>query len=174
MKNFQTPVKYGFFTGLILIFYAIILYLTNANLFSPLVSLFSMLINFVLLVVMAVLAVRTTRDKVFEGKITYASAFFAGFLVMLISGYLGALYNYTFATTIDPGYFETQLSNFIENMEGRLPEEALDKMIESVEENMNPSRTLMRSAWTTPVFAVVVSAIIAAVIKKDKTKDITA
>jgi len=174
MNNFQISVKFGLITGIVLILYAVILYLTNANIFSPMVSITSMLVNFVFLIVMAVIAMNKTRDEVFGGKITFANALLAGFVLMIVSGYLGALYNYVFATAIDPNYLPGQLSNFVDSMEGKLPEEALEKMIESMEENTDPSRTLIRSAWITPVFALVVSAIAAAFIKKDKTGEFPA
>ncbi|MBK9290744.1 MAG: DUF4199 domain-containing protein [Bacteroidetes bacterium] len=174
MKNFQISVKFGLITGVVLILYSAVLYLTNANIFSPMVSITSMLVNFVFLIVMAVLAMNKTRDEVFGGKITYANALIAGFLLMIVSGYLGALYNYIFSTVIDPSYLQTQLSNFVDTMEGKIPEETLEKMIDSMEENTDPSRTLKRSVWMTPVFALVVSAIAAAFIKKDKTNDFPA
>lgn len=174
MKNFQISVKFGLITGIVLILYSVILYLTNANIFSPMVSITSMLVNFVFLIVMAVIAMNKTRDEVFGGKITFANALLAGFVLMIVSGYLGALYNYLFATAIDPGYISGQLSNFVDSMDGKIPEEALEKMIESMEENTDPSRTLIRSAWITPVFALVVSAIAAAFIKKDKTGEFPA
>ncbi|HMM10943.1 MAG TPA: DUF4199 domain-containing protein [Bacteroidales bacterium] len=174
MKNFQISVKFGLITGLVLILYSVIIYLTNVNIFSPMVSITNMLVNFVFLIVMAVLAIRKTRDEAFGGKISYSNALIAGFLLMLVSGYLGALYNYVFATAIDPGYISAQMSNFIDSMEGKLPEDALDKMIDSIEENINPSRQLMRSAWITPIFALVVSAIAAAAIKKDTTNEFPA
>jgi hypothetical protein len=133
-----------------------------------------MLINFGFLIVMAVIAMNKTRDEVFDGKITYGNALLAGFILMIVSGYMGAIYNYVFATVIDPAYLQSQVSNFIDSMEGKLPEDALERMIEKMEENLNPGRSLMRSAWMTPVFALVVSAIAAAFIKKDKTNNIQA
>lgn len=171
MNNFNVSVKLGFITGIALILYSVIIYLTGANIFSPMISILSMLVNFVFLIVMAVIAMNKTRDEVFGGKISYLNALLAGFILMIISGYLGALYNYVFSTAIDPGYIQGQFSNFIDSMEGKIPEDALDNMIESMEENTNPSTVLLRSAWVTPLFALAVSAIAAAFINKDKTNE---
>ena len=88
MKNFQISVKFGLITGIVLILYSVILYLTNANIFSPMVSITSMLVNFVFLIVMAVIAMNKTRDEVFGGKISYLNALLAGFILMIVSAIL--------------------------------------------------------------------------------------
>lgn len=61
------------------------------------------------------------------------------------------------------------MDNFINNLEGKVPENMMDGIIEKMEENSDAMKNLIKGLWMSPIFAIVVSAIISLFIKKDAT-----
>lgn len=169
MKNFSIAIKFGLFTGLILIAYSIIIYVADVSMANTGIAILSSLITFGILIAMAVIGINKTRDGLLMGKITFVQAFLAGVVIIVIANYLSAAYSAFFNTVIDPEYMVRQMDDVIANLEGKLPEDTLDTMIERLEKNMDPNKIFIRSLWMSPIVASVISAIIALVVKKDKT-----
>lgn len=61
-----------------------------------------------------------------------------------------------------------QLDNFIYSMEGKVPEESLDTMIDTMKESMDPMKAFIKSLWMMPLISIVLGAILALFVKKDK------
>lgn len=169
MVPFNQAVKFGLITGMALIAYVVVLYVTNMDLFSPVFSILNGLITFGIMIFMAVFTINKTRDLHLEGKITFLQAWLAGAVMLVITMILQNLFNYLLNAVIDPSYMAAQLDGMIANMEGKVPEETLEGIIESVEENLDPLKNLVKSTWLSPLVALVLSAIISIFIKKDTT-----
>ncbi len=169
MLPLNQALKYGLITGLVLIAYSVVLYALDVNIFGLTFSILNGLITFGFMIVLTVFAINKTRDESLGEKITYIQALIVGFVVLLVSGYLNNIFSYILNTIVDPGYMARQVDNMIAAWEGKIPEESLDLMIEKIEENMEPTKTLLKGLWITPLIGLVVSAIISIFIKKDKT-----
>ncbi len=169
MVPFNQAVKFGVITGAALIAYSVVLYVTDVNLFDTVFSIINGLINFGLLIFMAVFAINKTRDLQLEGKITYLQAFLVGVVTLLVASYINSLFGFVLHQYIDPEYLTRQMDNFINNLEGKVPENMMDGIIEKMEENSDAMKNLIKGLWMTPIFAIVVSAIISLFIKKDAT-----
>jgi len=169
MKNFSIAFRYGLIAGVILVAYSIITYIANISMANTGIAILSSLITFGVLIAMAVIGVNKTRDILFNGKFSFLQAFLAGAVIIIIANYISASYSLLFNTMVDPDYMARQMDDVIVNLEGKLPEDAMDKMIESLEKNLDPMKIFIRSLWMSPIIATVISAIIALVVKKDKT-----
>ncbi len=169
MVPFNQAVKFGVITGAALIAYSVVLYVTDVNLFDTVFSIINGLINFGLLIFMAVFAINKTRDLQLEGKITFLQAFLVGGVTLLIASYINSLFGFVLNQYIDPEYLTRQMDNFINNLEGKVPENMMDGIIEKMEENSDAMKNLIKGLWMSPIFAIVVSAIISLFIKKDAT-----
>ncbi|PKP53245.1 MAG: hypothetical protein CVT92_05010 [Bacteroidetes bacterium HGW-Bacteroidetes-1] len=169
MAPFNQALKFGLITGLILIAYNVVLYAFDVSIFSPVFSILNGLISFGLMIALTVIAINKTRDLDLSGRISYLQALQVGFVVLLVSGYLGNLFSFVLNEYVDPEYMRRHVDNLIYSLEGKVPEETLDTMIEKFEENLVPLKTLIKGFWLTPLIGLVLSAIISIFIKKDKT-----
>lgn len=169
MVPFNQAVKFGVITGAALIAYSVVLYVTDVNLFDTVFSIINGLINFGLLIFMAVFAINKTRDLQLEGKITFLQAFLVGGVTLLIASYINSLFGFVLNQYIDPEYLTRQMDNLISNLEGKVPEDMMDGIIEKMEENSDAMKNFIKGLWMTPIFAIVISAIISLFIKKDAT-----
>lgn len=169
MVPFNQAVKFGVITGAALIAYSVVLYVTDVNLFDTVFSIINGLINFGLLIFMAVFAINKTRDLQLDGKITFLQAFLVGGVTLLIASYINSLFGFVLNQYIDPEYLTRQMDNLISNLEGKVPEDMMDGIIEKMEENSDAMKNFIKGLWMTPIFAIVISAIISLFIKKDAT-----
>ncbi|MDD4374869.1 MAG: DUF4199 domain-containing protein [Bacteroidales bacterium] len=169
MIPFEKPVKFGLLTGLILVVVSVLVYVADLSAFNPAVGLGISVISFGLPVVMTVFAINKMRDEDLGRKVNYLQALIAGFVVILIALYLNAIYAYLQNGVIDPEYMPRKVDDFLLSMEGKVPEEAMESLIENFEDSMNPVKALVANLWTSPIIALVLSAIVSIFIKKDKT-----
>ena len=93
MVPFNQAVKFGLITGMALIAYVVVLYVTNMDLFSPVFSILNGLITFGIMIFMAVFTINKTRDLHLEGKIAFLQAWLAGAVMLVITMILQNLFN---------------------------------------------------------------------------------
>lgn len=165
--SFEKSLKFGVVSGVILIVISVLLYALRIDSTNVGTSAVVTLINLAIIIVFAVVAAIRTRED-FGGHITYGSAFLTSFIVILIAYYLNALYSFVFNAYIDPEYSRIVMENAIEKYIDMIPEESIDLMIENMEKSLNPTKNLITQLWSSPIFSVVLSAIIALFIKKEK------
>ena len=102
MVPLNQSVKFGVITGMALIAYTVVLYVTDTNLFNPVFSILNGIINFGLMIFMAVFAINKTRDLQLEGKISWLQAFIAGSVMLLITMYINSTFSFLLNEYIDP------------------------------------------------------------------------
>lgn len=171
MPPLNQALKFGLISGLILIAYSVILYVADINIFAIAFSIVNGLIMFGVMIFFTIMAINKTRDLQLEGKITFLQSLIAGFVVLLVSGYISNIFSYLLNAVIDPEYMTRQIDNFIYAWEGKMPEDALDQTIQKIEEGIDPVKAFLKNLYITPISALIVSAIISIFIKKDKTSD---
>jgi len=171
MIPFEKPVKFGLISGLILIVYSVLIYVADLSAFNPLIVFLTGIVTFGLLIVAAVLAINKMRDQDLGKKITYVQALIAGAVVIVVGMYLSAIWAYVFNGFIDPEYMARKVDEFLLSMEGNIPEEAFESMLENFETALDAGKSFVQQLWVSPIIAIVLSAIISIFIKKDKTQD---
>ena len=171
MIPFEKPVKFGLISGLILIVYSVIIYVADLSAFNPLIAFLTGIVTFGLLIVAAVMAINKMRDQDLGKKITYVQALAAGAIVIVVGLYVSAIWAYVFNGFIDPEYMARKVDEFLLTMEGNIPEEAFESMLENFETALDAGKSFVQQLWVSPIIAIVLSAIISIFIKKDKTQD---
>ncbi|MCC7317408.1 MAG: DUF4199 domain-containing protein [Bacteroidales bacterium] len=168
MAPLHVALKHGLITGLALIAYTVVMYVLDMNLFSPVYAILNGLITFGLMIFMAVWAINKTRDTMLLGKINFLQAWLVGAVALVVAFFINSIFSVILNEYIDPSYMTKQLDNFIYSMEGKVPEETLETMIDSMEENMDPMKAFIKGLWMTPLISIVLGAILALFVKKDK------
>lgn len=166
MITFDKPVKFGLIGGLAIVTFYVLLYAMEISLFNPLFAVVNILITFGVSIFLAVLAINKMREADFGGKITYFQALIAGFVAMLIAFYMGNIFNYVLTAFIDPEYMPRMVDEFLLTMEGKVPEETLEELMNTLSENLDPMKSLVKALWVNPIVAIGISAIVSIFVKK--------
>ncbi len=174
MKTFQFPFKAGLVAGLILIVYSAILYAFDVNIFHWAFSIVNGLITFAIMIIAAVIGTNKMRDIEMGKKISYLPAWLGCIIALLAAMWLNAVFNYVLNTWVDPDYMPRMIDKMIYSLEGMgLGDADIDKILDRIEGQINPTKSLISSLWISPLVSIVLGAIIAAFIKKDKTNQAT-
>jgi hypothetical protein len=173
MIPFQKPVKFGLISAFVMIILTVIMYVLGINMFSIAFSLISLVLFFGLMITITVIGVNKLRDEDLQKKITYLQALLGGTIILLISMYLSGIFNYLLNGIIDPQYMSNMVDDAIIKYEDmNLPEEQLNDIKIKFEEAKDATAAFKKSIWMSPLMSIVIAAIIALFIKKDKTGEI--
>lgn len=172
MITFDKPVKFGLIGGLALITFSVLLYAMDVSIFNPVFAIVNILVNFGVIIFLAVLAINKMRDADFGGKISYIQALIAGFITLLIASYILTFFTYILNGVIDPEYMPRIVDDFLLNMEGKVPEETFEELMNTMNESIDPMKNLLKSLWITPITAIVISAIVSIFVTKNTTDQI--
>ncbi len=119
------------------------------------------------------------KQRAANGNIlSFGDGFKTAFLGMIIAGVISSAFMYIYANFLDPSYVDLTVDRALtmgmKFMEGNMPE---DQMIERMEEIENETRAgftlpgLAKSLFSYSIFYVIVSLIIAAVMKRSAPKE---
>jgi hypothetical protein len=172
MITFDKPVKFGLIGGLALITFSVLMYAMDVSIFNPVFAIVNILVNFGVIIFLAVLAINKMRDADFGGKISYIQALIAGFITLLIASYILTFFTYILNGVIDPEYMPRIVDDFLLNMEGKVPEETFEELMNTMNESIDPMKSLLKSLWITPITAIVISAIVSIFVTKNTTDQI--
>ncbi len=173
MIPFQKPVKFGLISAFVMIIFTVIMYVLGINMFSIAFSLISAVLIFGFMITITVIGVNRLRDEDLEKKITYLQALLGGAVILLISMYISGIFSYLLNGIIDPDYIPNMADDAIIKYEDmNLPEEQLNDIKLKFDEAKDATAAFIKSIWMSPLMAIVIAAIIALFIKKDKTGEI--
>ena len=165
-----TITRYGLIGGMILIVYSL---LGNTIGFSrPSAGFTSLiitgLISIAVYVVLIVMAVRQYRDRENGGAITFGKAFLIGLGVAVIIAALSGIFSFLYISIIEPDFLETTMGD-MEELYGSLgmSEEQIEQAMEQVRNSLTPGRMILQSLISGLGFGSVISAIIAAIMKRN-------
>ncbi|MBN2175856.1 MAG: DUF4199 domain-containing protein [Bacteroidales bacterium] len=163
-------VKIGALFGLLGIAISLIIYLLNINMLSIGFGIVFIIINIGLSIVIFAYGMRYIRDKYFNGTISYLNKSIIGLIIGLVSGWLAGLFGILLFTYYDPGFMEGQIDRFIIMLEEMgLDEAGVMKQEQRIRESFTLTGQLKAMFIRTPIFAFILSLIIAAFVKKQKT-----
>jgi len=151
----------GIFLGLVLVLYSLLLYFTDQTFNKTLGS-----VVYLIYIAGSVLAVRSFRDKVRGGYISYGQVVGAGAVVGLYAGIVAGVFTYILYTMIDPGLLDKLLEFTKQTM--------LDKGLtdEQVEMSLKASSFMMKpwimaiSSVINSVFMITIISLIAGIFLK--------
>ncbi|WP_375580289.1 DUF4199 domain-containing protein [Marivirga tractuosa] len=167
----QHSIKWGVILGLISIIITLVIYLIDITLLAKSgVGLISLVISIAILIY----AGRDYRSKL-GGYMSFKEAFLHAFVVLIISGFLGVLFNILLYNVIDPGIVpilvEAQMTNTMKAMEtfGGGSSEMMDGMAEQFEESFTVIGQAKAFLWLLILYAI--GALIIGAINKKKNKE---
>jgi hypothetical protein len=173
MIPYQIPVKFGLISAFVMIIFTVIMYVLGINMFSIAFSLISAVVIFGLLITITVIGVNKLRDEDLGKRITYLQALLGGAIILSISMYISSIFSYLLNGIIDPEYLSNMAEDAIIKYEDmNLPEEQLNDIKLKFKEATDATAAIIKSIWMSPLVAIIISAIIALFIKKDKTGEI--
>ena len=161
----RVALKWGLITGIMLVVYSIILYTFNLTTNKAL-----SLIIYGILIGGLILGMREYRANN-GGYMTYGEGMGLGALLSAIAGLLSSAFTVFYTQIIDPGFQERMIGQVRDQMEGQgqLSDEQIDKAIELMQKFQSPGLQFLFGLLGTILIGVVLSLIIAAFIRRNKT-----
>jgi hypothetical protein len=117
---------------------------------------------------------KSYRDKMLDGNISYGQAFLVGLLIVLFSSILTGIYTLIFNTIIDPDYMNRVMEatkNWTYDMMNNMGtpdaniEDAMDR-IDKQQANATPVKQFFQGILMSTIFGTIISLIVAAFTKK--------
>ncbi len=165
---FQTALRMGLYGGFGAIIYGLIANISGLSIPTSIMkSLLGMIAAILIYSLIGIFAIKTHRNEDLGGYITFGRAFFVSVIAMIIAGVLGALFNVLYVTVIDPGFIDA----VIEGMEEMFNNLGMDSdiaelQIAEVRDRFSPATQLTTGILWGSLAGVVLSLIIAAIMKK--------
>ena len=157
-----TALKYGIIGGFVLIVLSLIAYLLDMSESSII-----RVLQFAILVVIVVVAIKAHRDNDLNGTMSYGRGLGVGTLTALFASLVVAVYMFIFLNFIDTGFIDEQIENSRREMIER------DMSDEEIEQAMNMTKMFLSPVWLTVItvitntfFGFITALIASAFIKK--------
>lgn len=119
VSPWPTGSRYGLLAGLVLVVVSLALHLAGAVDYTGQdgsSSWITNILNWGIIIVAIILAVRQHRDQELGGLISFGRSFYVGFIVSLLIGVISAVWGYVFFGFIEPGLIDTMLEMQKEQM----------------------------------------------------------
>lgn len=168
----QHAIKWGGILGLVSIIITLIVYIIDITLLAK--SAVGIII-FVVYLAALIYAGRDYRSKL-GGYMSFGKAFIHAFVVLVVAGFIGAVFNYLLFNVIDPDIVpvlvEAQMENAMKAMEafgGASNTEMIDGMADGIREGYTLTGQAMGFLWSLIVYAI--GALIVGAINQKKNKE---
>lgn len=170
----QFTLTYGVILGIVSIIFSLIMYIAGYIPYSGKRMLLTGLISLAIIIIFVSRGMKTYRDKMLDGNISYGQAFLVGFLIVFFSSILAGIYGLIFNTIIDPDYMNRVMEatkNWTYDMMNNMGapdaniEETMDK-IEKQQANATPVKQFFQGILMSTIFGTIISLIVAAFTKK--------
>jgi hypothetical protein len=149
--------------GLVGIVYTLLIYFLNLT-FNQFQGIVSVIIQVGLLYFL----LKTYRDSVMHGQITYGQSVGAGVIISLYYALIMAVFTYILYAVIDPGLVTKQLAFFEQKMVDKgAPQAAIDSAISIQSKIMKPAIMAPISIFGSMLWGLVVSLLVSIFVKKE-------
>jgi len=172
----QHTLMYGAILGIVSIIMSLIMYIAGYMPINLKRIMLTAVISIAITIIFVSAGMKSYRDKVLEGNISYGQAFVAGLLIVVFSAVLASIYNLIFNLVIDPDYMNRVMEatrnwtyDMMNNMgapEGQI-EDAMERF-DRQQANMSQLKTFMQGIIWSVVFGAIISLIVAAFVKKSR------
>jgi hypothetical protein len=154
----------GVILALIGIVYSLVMYFLDLSLNKSVGYIF-------ILIQLAVLyfLIKSYRDNVLHGQITYGESVGAGVIICLYYSIIMAIFTYILYSVIDPGLLAKQLAQSEEVMRARanITEAQIEAGMKFTEKIMKPGIMAISSIFFGMIFSTIISLIVSIFIKKE-------
>ncbi len=167
----KPAVKFGLISGSVAVLFNLLMYITSLNRSSS-----AQAIQWVMLVVPIAcmyLSIKTQRDELGAGWITFGKAFNVAFVVGAIGGAIGSVFHFVYLKFIDPSFIEFQMQQQLDKMTERgMSEETIEMALKQTAPFMTPPVQFAFAILISLFFAAVLALIMAALFKKPNPEEI--
>lgn len=165
----QTVIRYGVIGGLIMVVFALVgnvTGLSNPSSGIAMTIIFGVL-SIVIYIGIMVAGIRKHRDEELGGLISFGRAFIVGFLIAVIVGVIGQVFNYVYMNFIDPDYLSNSVDGIRDMYENMgMDESMIDDAMVKVEEQFEKQKSLWKPLPGTLGVSAVIAAIVGLIMKK--------
>jgi len=164
-SNSKIALNNGVIIGIVLIFYALLLWIFNVDRENWL-----QYFSYLFMLVGVVLAVKQYREKN-NGFLTYSQAFSNGFLTLLFAGILTSVYSFVFFQFIAPEEVLKMVETAEEQMYDRNPnitEQEVEVAMGYAKMFMTPGALAIIVLFFNTIASLLIAAIVAAFMKKEE------
>lgn len=161
--DFKDAANFAVILGIILSIWS---YLTFS--FDLEQSVVASILNFALIFGALFYYVKSTRDKKYEGFLTFGRGVGLSVIVGALSGFVSGMFTYVYLTFIDPPKMEKLLQTTYEQyIESGMSEEQAVETMKLVEKFMNPMVMAGTSILGMAFWGLIFGLIVSAIVKKD-------
>ena len=119
------------------------------------------------------MAIKSYREEIGNGWITFGKAFNQAFITGLIGGLIGSAYHFCYLKFIDPTYIDYMMQQQLEKMtEKGMSDETIDKAMKKMSPFMAAPVQFGFALFFTLFIAAVLGLIMAAIMKKPNPEEI--
>ncbi len=167
----KPAVKYGLISGIVGVLFNLVMYITGINRTSSIQII--QWLTVIIPVVFMYLAIKTYRDEIGNGWITFGKAFNQAFIVGIVGGLIGSVYHFLYLKFIDPTYSDYLIQVQVEKMTERgMNDELIDKAMKQMEPFMTPVVQFGFAIFFSLFIAAVLGLIMAGIMKKPNPEEI--
>lgn len=166
----KTEVRYGLYYGGFSILWVLVMYVTELNRSGA-----ANYLNLVTMLAMVLLIVNMVNEKKSEneGFINFSTIFKGGLIIGSLGGVISSLFYFVYLKFIDVNMIEYLKQKMISDMEKQgLPDKVIDQAISQSNMFMNPNALVLTGVLGSIFVAVVISLIIAGIMKKPNPNEI--
>ncbi len=161
----QNALTWGAITGIVLIIYSLLLYVSNQFTNRGLG-----LLVYALLIAGILVGSLAYRNKVMGGIISYGNAFVTGLLIAVCAGILASFFSFVLVRFIDPGLVEQTIAQTEEMLlEKGLSEDLIELSVERTRKMMGSPASVIMGVLFYALIGAVISLVTAAFVKKEGT-----
>lgn len=160
---FSHSLLWGAILGIILVVYSLILYFLDQSTNKGLGY-----VTWIIIIVCLFYAMKSYRDSVNQGTLSYGNAFVIGLLVAIIAGFISSVFTYIQFRFISPEIIDKMLQMTEDKLMSKgMSDDMIEKSIEMSKKFMTPIIMSIMGFIMTVIIGGILSLIIAAIAKKD-------
>ena len=164
--------KIGAFFGLINIIITLLIYILNVNMMSIGFFIGYLIFSIILTIIFFVYGMKNIRDNYLNGVISFGYKFLTGLIIGIVSGWIAGIIGIILYVYYDPGFIVEQIDELIIKLEDMgLEETVIDKQESDIRKGFTLTGQLKTMFINTPIFTVILSLIVSALVKKEKNSD---
>lgn len=167
----KPSIKYGLVSGTIGVLFNLVMYITGLNR-TPSMQVIQWL-TIIIPIACMYMAIKTYRDEIGNGWITFGKAFNQAFIVGLVGGLIGSVYHFLYLKFIDPTYGDYLMQVQLEKLtEKGMSDEMIDQAMKQMAPFMSPPVQFAFAIGFSLFIAAVLGLIMAGVMKKPNPEEI--
>ncbi|MFO8234561.1 MAG: DUF4199 domain-containing protein [Bacteroidales bacterium] len=162
----KLTMTYGLITGLVLIVYTLLLYISN-NLLEQ--NFILGVLNYIILVAGIIIGTKSYRDQYLGGYISYGKSLGTGVLISVFAGVVMGIFTYLLYAVIDPQLLDESIKIVQEEMLNKgVPEGQIEMMTEIQQKFQSPAVMMFSSIFSHGFMGLIFSLITSIFTKRDQ------